>query len=57
MLTFHVRFNRSRSWAPWPTRMRNAHIRTGAARGNMRMRSPSYYIHMHNDGPNGVRFS
>lgn len=38
-----------------PTRMRNTHIRTGPARGNMRM--CSYYIHMHNDGPNGVRFS
>ena len=49
MLTFHARFNRSRSWAPanfwhlsstWPIRMRNAHWH-GTARGIMRMRSPS----------------
>ena len=41
---FHVRFNRSRSWALWPTHphAQCAHTQwRGVARGIMRMRSPS----------------
>ena len=32
LCSLHVRFNRSRPGAPWPTCMRNAYIRTGTAR-------------------------